>query len=161
MVIGFIRKWSEYKVGIIDIFRKKKNEVRLQDTGETETEKKLKQMTEWIKDDCRRFGVEESYINGLDKYILRTNNYGNDYYFYYSNDLGYVLTHWERGACNWGMNSRDDLGFRFLFQRHIILNNFQSASKSERFMSGASALFGGTQEYKEAEKWLDERLSRR
>ena len=116
-------------------------------------QEKLEQMKERIREDCRFFGVGESYCND----ILRTDFSDNDYYFYYDPDKGYVLTFWERGFCNWGMNSTDELGFRFLFQRHIVLHDFMflSIPDAKKSMKGAYALFGATQEYGDAEVLLN------
>ena len=122
-------------------------------------QEKLDQMTQWIKDDCRCFGLGKAYIDSIEKDILITCCSNNDYYFYYDPEKGYVLTFWERGFCNWGMNSRDERGFRFLFLRHLILHDFMfmSVPEAEKFMSDAAALFGETQEYRDAEAWLNRR----
>ena len=115
---------------------------------------KLRHMTELIEDDCRRFGMDEASVLMLEKDILKTKPDNDDYYFYYDDEKGYVLTFWERGFCNFGMGSADPLGFRFLFQRHIVLHDFSDIPVLERFMREAAGIFGDTSEYREGELFL-------
>ena len=122
-------------------------------------EEKLERMIASIEEDCRRFGMDETRIRALEKHVLVLHSPcpDNDYNFYFSEDFGYVLTFWERGFCNWGMSSFDELGFRFLFQRHIIHHDFLSLSEAEEFMTAARPLFGETREYQDAQAFLHEK----
>ena len=113
---------------------------------------KLGKMIEMIREDCRIFG-HDSVISDF----LRTESTNDDFYFYYDNKLGYVLTFWERGYCNWGMNAVDPMGFRFLNQRHIVLHDFHDLSASKKFLEKAQPLMGGTREFQEVEDLLLER----
>ena len=114
-----------------------------------------------IKEDCRFFGLEESYIQALEKDVLITKQSNDDYWFSCNDGQGYVLTFWERGQCNFGINSLSEEGFRFLFQRHIVLHDFKDLSKSEDFMAKAYPLFGETREYQEAQDDLARRRTLR
>lgn len=117
-------------------------------------EDKLRRMINMIREDCRLFGVR--YPADI---LLVNNNSRNDFQFYYDDRLGYTLVYWERGNINWGMNSLDEKGFRFLFQRHIILHNFQSIPESAAFMAKAEPVFGNTKEYKEASPVMNKLLN--
>lgn len=112
----------------------------------------VEKMIETIREDCRIFGHDSAVSD-----VLRTESTNDDYYFYYDDKLGYVLTFWERGYCNWGMNAVDPMGFRFLYQRHIVLHDFLDLSKSKAFLEKARPLMGGTREFQEAEDLLLER----
>lgn len=121
-------------------------------TGNKAGPESLQYVISLIMQDCMHFGVR--YPVG----VLRTTSSRDDYYFEYSDKLGYTLTFWERGSVNWGMNSLDADGFRFLFQQHIILHNFQSIPDSVAFMQKAAPVFGRTEEYKEALSQLKREL---
>lgn len=121
-------------------------------------EEKLDRMITLIKDDCRFFGVAREWIDSLEKDVLIKGHQNDDYSFCFDDLKGYVLTFWERGYCNWGMASSDEAGFRFLFQRHIVLNDFQSVQDAERFMRAAFPVFGTTEGYKEAAAFLNRKM---
>ena len=119
---------------------------------------KLDRMTAQLREDCLYFGQSEADFQHIEEDILITWQSDNDYYYYYDDRLGYVLTFWERGYCNWGINSPDEKEFRFLFQQHIILQDFRFQPESEAFMTRAFPIFGTTEAYRKAREELDRKF---